>query len=184
MPTSRVRKSANVFIRAPSADDERAFVTLARRSRALHERWVSAPATARQFAAYLRQANGRAASYRGYVVVRNDDLALAGVFNLSEIVHGVFCSAYLGYYGFADTARQGYMSEGIRLVLDTAFRDLKLHRVEANVQPANERSLDFLRRCGFTREGYSRRYLKIGGRWRDHERFAMLAEDWRELRRR
>ena len=106
------------------------------------------------------------------------------MFNLSEIVHGVFCSAYLGYYAFAGAAGKGAMGEGLRLVLDTAFRDLKLHRVEANVQPGNTRSIDFLARNGFTREGYSRRYLKIGGRWRDHARFAMLAEDWRELRRR
>jgi [ribosomal protein S5]-alanine N-acetyltransferase len=183
MPTSFVRKSVNVSIRAPQADDARAFLASARASRALHERWVRAPATPAQFAIYLRQATGRIATYRGYLVVRNRDLALAGVFNLSEIVHGVFCSAYLGYYAFAGAARGGAMSEGVQLVLDTAFRDLKLHRVEANVQPGNTRSIEFLARNGFTREGYSRRYLKIGGRWRDHVRFAMLAEDWRERRR-
>ena len=184
MPTSFVRTSARVSIRALHAADEQAFIALARKSRALHARWVSAPSTSAQFAAYLRQASGRIASYRGYVVVRNADLALAGVFNLSEIVHGVFRSAYLGYYGFAGAARSGCMSEGLRLVLDTSFRDLGLHRVEANVQPGNVRSLEFLARSGFTREGYSRRYLKIGGRWRDHVRHAMLAEDWRALRKR
>ncbi len=184
MPLSFIRKSANVSIRAPSATDATAFVARARASRALHERWVSAPSTPAKFAAYLRQATGRVASYRGYVAVRNADLELAGVFNLSEIVHGVFCSAYLGYYGFEGSVRKGYMSEGLGLVLDTAFRDLGLHRVEANVQPGNVRSLHLLTRIGFTREGYSRRYLKIGGRWRDHVRFAILAEDWRALRRR
>ncbi|MEO6929627.1 MAG: GNAT family protein [Casimicrobiaceae bacterium] len=184
MPMSLVRKTVNVSIRAPRAADESSLIGLARRSRALHGHWVAAPSTVAQFAAWLRQASGRGASYRGYVVVRNADLALAGVFNLSGIVHGLFCSAYLGYYGFADSARQGYMSEGLRLVLDTAFRDIGLHRVEANVQPGNARSLEFLAKSGFTREGYSRRYLKISGRWCDHVRFAMLAEDWRQLRRR
>ena len=184
MPTSSARKSARVSIRAPRAADARAFVASARASRALHERWVRAPTTPAQFAAYLRQARARAATYRGYLVVHDDDHALAGVFNLSEIVHGVFCSAYLGYYAFTHAAGRGWMSEGLHLVLDTAFRDLKLHRVEANVQPDNVRSIEFLARNGFTREGYSRRYLKIGGRWRDHVRFAMLAEDWRERRRR
>jgi ribosomal-protein-alanine N-acetyltransferase len=183
MPTSSLRKAANVFIRPPGAGDAAAFAALVRQSRGLHERWVSAPSTPAQFASYLRLFGGRVDTHRGFVVAQNVDRELVGVFNLSEIVRGVFCSAYLGYYAFAAGAGRGAMSEGLGLVLDTAFRDLRLHRVEANVQPANHRSLEFLSRAGFTREGYSRRYLKIGGRWRDHVRFALLAEDWRALRR-
>ena len=75
------------------------------------------------------------------------------------------------------------MSEGLELVLRVAFRVLKLHRVEANVQPANRRSLSLVRRAGFVREGYSRRYVRIAGRWRDHVRMALLVEDWRARRR-
>jgi ribosomal-protein-alanine N-acetyltransferase len=71
------------------------------------------------------------------------------------------------------------MSDGLALALEFAFRMLKLHRVEVNVQPGNTRSLSLVRRGGFVREGYSRRYVKIAGRWRDHVRFAMLVEDWR-----
>jgi ribosomal-protein-alanine N-acetyltransferase len=71
------------------------------------------------------------------------------------------------------------MLEGVGLVLSRAFGPLRLHRVEANVQPGNERSKALVRRLGFTKEGYSERYLKIGGRWRDHERWAILAENWR-----
>ena len=97
-------------------------------------------------------------------------------------MRGAFNSAFVGYYAFAPFAGGGYMSEAFTLALDFAFRDLKLHRVEANVQPHNRRSLALAERLGFEREGYSRRYVKIAGRWRDHVRFAMLAEDWR-LRR-
>jgi ribosomal-protein-alanine N-acetyltransferase len=67
----------------------------------------------------------------------------------------------------------------IQLILRYAFTKLKLHRVEANIQPENLASLALIKRAGFTREGYSRRYLRIGGRWRDHERWALLAEDWK-----
>ena len=91
-------------------------------------------------------------------------------------------AAYVGYYAFAPLAGDGYMTEGFSLALDYAFRNLALHRVEANVQPANRRSLALVTRVGFEREGYSRRYVKIGGRWRDHVRFALLAEDWPKRR--
>jgi ribosomal-protein-alanine N-acetyltransferase len=64
-------------------------------------------------------------------------------------------------------------------MLFVAFRDLTRHRVEANIQPANTRSISLVRTAGFTREGYSGCFVKIAGRWRDHERWAMLAEDWR-----
>jgi ribosomal-protein-alanine N-acetyltransferase len=71
------------------------------------------------------------------------------------------------------------MTGALQLALRHAFRTLKLHRVEANIEPGNEASIALVRRAGFTREGFSQRYLKLGGRWRDHERWALLREDWR-----
>jgi ribosomal-protein-alanine N-acetyltransferase len=98
--------------------------------------------------------------------------------NLNEIVRGAFHSAYLGYYGFAPHARQGYMTEGLGLVLRHAFRQMGLHRLEANIQPRNRASRALVRRLGFRREGFSPRYLKVLGRWRDHERWAIVREAW------
>jgi ribosomal-protein-alanine N-acetyltransferase len=71
------------------------------------------------------------------------------------------------------------MTEALELTLGYAFGPLKLHRLEANIQPANARSIALARRCGFVKEGCSDRYLKVGGRWRDHERWAIRAEQWR-----
>ena len=88
-------------------------------------------------------------------------------------------SAYLGYYAGASFIGQGHMSEGLRLVLRRAFGVLRLHRLEANIQPKNHASIRLVRRAGFRREGFSPRYLKILGRWRDHERWAITAEAFR-----
>jgi [ribosomal protein S5]-alanine N-acetyltransferase len=101
-----------------------------------------------------------------------------GVFNLSEIVRGSFHSCYASYYAYAGHAGKGYMSEGLELLLRHVFRSLRLHRVEANIQPGNAASIALVRRAGFRLEGVSPRYLKVGGRWRDHERWAITREDW------
>jgi len=108
---------------------------------------------------------------------------LAGVVNLNEIVRGSFRSAYLGYYAFVPHDRQGNMAEGLRLVVARAFGKYRLHRVEANIQPRNSRSIQLVKRLGFRLEGFSPRYLKISGRWRDHERWALTVEDWHTRRR-
>ena len=71
------------------------------------------------------------------------------------------------------------MAEALQLAMRHAFRVLKLHRMEANIQPTNRPSIALVKRLGFRLEGYSRRYLKISGRWRDHERWAILREDWK-----
>ena len=176
------RRGRRVHVRAPDRRDRDAFLELVRSSRTLHRGWMAAPNTARGFAAYLdRLGEDR---HAGFVLVRNEDDALLGVVNLNEIVRGVFHSAYLGYWIGGSFARQGYMIEGLSLVLSLAFGPLRLHRVEANIQPANAASIALVKRLGFRREGRSRRYLKIGGRWRDHDRFALLAEDWRGRRKR
>ena len=102
--------------------------------------------------------------------------AVLGVFNLSEIFRGNFRSAYLGYYGHVAFAGQGYMGEGLELVVRYAFSKVGLHRIEANIQPGNRRSLALVEKCGFAKEGFSPRYLKVAGRWCDHERWAITLE--------
>jgi len=112
------------------------------------------------------------------LLIHRTEECILGSISLNEIVRGSFRSAYLGYWIGEPHARHGYMTEGLQLALRHAFRRLRLHRLEANVCPENEPSLALLQRVGFRREGYSPRYLKIAGRWRDHERWAILAEEW------
>jgi ribosomal-protein-alanine N-acetyltransferase len=73
-------------------------------------------------------------------------------------------------------AAQGYMQEALTLVMEIAFCQLGLHRLEANIQPGNSASIALAKRCGFQKEGFSPRYLKINGDWKDHERWAILKE--------
>ena len=183
------RRGAPVYVRPPKRSDTAQVLAAIRASRALHGAWVQPPSTAARLAAYLQRFAGPQsrhpahASHVGLLLCRVEDDAPAGIFNLSEIVRGAFHSAYLGYYGLAPYAGQGYMGEGLALVMQVAFRKLLLHRVEANVQPGNVRSIALVQAAGFTREGYARRYLKLAGRWRDHERWALLSEDWRARQR-
>jgi ribosomal-protein-alanine N-acetyltransferase len=95
---------------------------------------------------------------------------LAGAININEIVRGSFRSGYLGYYAFVPHNRRGYMTTGLRTVVSRAFQKLRLHRLEANIQPDNEASRRLVKRLAFKLEGFSPRYLKVAGRWRDHER--------------
>jgi len=192
MPATRtvLARGTLVYLRRPVRRDASPFLTAVESSKRLHRLWVQPPSTPSRFASYVHRFSGprsrdsRHATHVGLLVCRRQDNAPVGVFNFSEIVRGAFQSAYLGYYGFAEHAGRGYMSEGLSLVLRVGFDTLRLHRIEVNVQPANTPSIALVRRGGFTREGYSRRYVKIAGRWRDHERWALLMEDWRSGRRR
>lgn len=165
-----------VQLKRPSVIDGPRFLEAARRSRGFLRRWAPPPCTATAFNAYIRRLGKP--THEGRLVVLCTSGDLVGVINVSEIVRGAFQSAYLGYYAFRPHAGRGYMTEGLALALQWAFRELRLHRVEANIQPDNDASRTLVRHLGFRREGFSRRYLKIAGRWRDHERWALLAEDW------
>ncbi|MGI8412851.1 MAG: GNAT family N-acetyltransferase [Solirubrobacteraceae bacterium] len=170
--------SARIFLRAPTDSDRDEFLALMRASRSLHRPWATAPIDDERFSAYL--ADGRREDFDALLACRRQDGAIVGFFNLSSITRGLLQSAYLGYAVGKPFAAQGYMRDGIELVLRYAFATLRLHRLEANIQPDNHASLALAQGAGFQREGFSPRYLKIGGRWRDHERWALLAEDWRE----
>lgn len=170
-----LRVGKRVYLRRPRLDDSTEFLALMKASRKLHHPWVQPPSDRKAFAHYVE----RLCSDRvvGALICLREDDAIVGVANLSEIVRGLFQSAYLGFYGSTPYLGQGLMREGVELVLRYAFRDLKLHRIEANVQPGNLRSRALIKALGFRKEGYSPRYLKIAGRWRDHERWTRLADD-------
>jgi ribosomal-protein-alanine N-acetyltransferase len=176
MSDGRADRQRRVFLRPPAASDRREFVSLMRASRSFHKPWASAPTDDDRFGAYL--ADAQRPDFDAMLVCRTDDLAILGFFNLSQIVRRSLQSAYLGYAVGKPFAGLGYMREGIELVLQRAFTDLRLHRIEANIQPGNRASIALARGAGFSREGFSPRYLKIAGRWRDHERWAILADDW------
>jgi [ribosomal protein S5]-alanine N-acetyltransferase len=172
-----VSEDGRVYLRAPARPDQAEFVSLMRASRSFHRPWASAPTDDERFAAYL--ADAKRTDFEAMLLCRREDQAILGFFNLSQIARGSLQSAYLGYAIGKPHARHGYMREGIELVLRRAFVTLHLHRIEANIQPGNRASIALARGAGFQREGFSPRYLKIGGRWRDHERWAILDDDWR-----
>jgi ribosomal-protein-alanine N-acetyltransferase len=166
---------ARVRLRVLERDDRAEFLALARQSHRLHRPWTYPPERADQFDELYSRS--RRDDFLCLLAVRTDSGAIAGVFTISQIVRGAFQSAYLGYYAHEAHAGQGLMREALDQVLDHAFGPLGLHRLEANIQPGNQPSIALARGAGFRLEGFSPRYLLIGGQWRDHERYAITADE-------
>jgi ribosomal-protein-alanine N-acetyltransferase len=115
----------------------------------------------------------------GSVVARailDDDGLLAGVVRLNGITRGAFDSCSLGYW--VDRARngRGFASEAVAAVLDLAFGRLRLHRVQAETLRHNVRSQRVLTKNGFEHIGMAPKYIRIAGRWQDHDLFQKLAD--------
>jgi ribosomal-protein-alanine N-acetyltransferase len=171
---------ARVALRVLERGDRDAFLALARDSRELHRPWTYPPERPEQFDELYSRS--RRDDFVCLVAVTPGAGELIGVFTISQIFRGAFQSAYLGYYANQRHAGQGLMREALEQVLDHAFGPLALHRIEANIQPGNHPSIALARGAGFRLEGFSPRYLLIGGQWRDHERYALTAEDWAQNR--
>lgn len=174
-----VASTERVALRRLAAQDIDELIALVRASRELHQPWAYPPERPEQVAEML--ARSHRDDFESLLACRAADGAIAGVFNVSQIVRGAFQSAFLGYYAHARHAGQGYMREGLALVLAHAFGPLALHRLEANIQPGNAASAALAKGAGFRLEGYSPRYLLVGGQWRDHERYAVVSDDHRLL---
>lgn len=165
----------DVIIREPKIEDREEFISVMQRSQSLHHPWTKTPITDKEFDEYFQRY--QQPNQKSFLVCDHAG-RIVGVFNVSEIVRGLFQNAYLGFYAVADYAGKGYMSAGLKLVLAKVFDDIKLHRIEANVQPENTQSIQLIKKNGFRYEGFSPRYLKIDNEWRGHEHWAMTFEDY------
>lgn len=173
-----------VWLRPPHIGDYGPWAELRAQSRAHLAPWEPAwprdDLTKAAFRRRVKHYQREARDDLGYafLVFEGEDDGLIGGVTLSNVRRGVTQSAMLGYWLGEPFVGKGYMSAAVRAVLAHSFEPLRLHRVEAAVQPANLRSVAVLRRAGFAEEGLARRYLKINGLWQDHLLFAILADDW------
>ena len=143
-----------------------------RRSRALHRSWVQVPTSAKAFQRYVIEMN--TTDDKAFVAIRTDTREMVGVVELQDIFRGDFQTAYLIYYVFEGQQRQGLMKAAVEQVIAKAFGPMKLHRLEANIQPDNTASIALVKACGFEKEGLSRQFLRKNGEWKDHERWSLL----------
>lgn len=161
-------------LRQPCLEDCEEFLRQVHQSQTLHYPWVSPPNNPEEYQDYLTKTQQE--NQKSYFLCQEEQLV--GVFNLSELVRGCFQCAYLGFYAFATFSGKGYMSLGLNALLEKAFNEHGLHRIEANIQPQNRPSINLVTANHFKKEGFSPRYLKINGVWCDHERWALTYEDW------
>lgn len=172
-----VALAPTTYLRKPTIEDGSEFVHRVVTSRDHLEPFVYGPIDDTGYRAWIAR-NNRADTEQ-FLVCRRDDDVIAGFVNLNLIVRGELQSAAAGWASFLPYAGYGHLTQGLGLALEVAFTQLSLHRVEANIQPANEKSRQLAARCGFQLEGFSPRYMRIGTEWRDHERWAILGDNWR-----
>lgn len=165
----------NMTIRELKFEDKEAFMKAMRNSQSFYHPWVTPPQNSQEFDEYWQRF--QQPNQKSYLAC-DESGSIVGVFNLSEIVRGAFQNAFLGFYGIKDYSGKGYMSAALKLVLKKVFEELGLHRLEANIQPENTRSIQLVKKSGFRYEGFSPRYLKINDKWRGHEHWAITSEDF------
>jgi ribosomal-protein-alanine N-acetyltransferase len=172
-----------LILRMPQMSDYPAWAELRAKSR-LHlvpwePTWAPDELSRSSYKLRLRHYDKELREQTGFAffLIRQHDRALVGGITLSNLRRGVTQSATLGYWVGASFAGRGYMTAGVKAVCGFAFDALRLHRVEAACLVGNAASVRVLEKCGFSREGLARRYLKINGAWQDHILFARLSDD-------
>ncbi|WP_392900596.1 GNAT family N-acetyltransferase [Streptomyces sp. LN699] len=173
--TSYLGQGPRVAIRHVGSQDYAELTGLAQESAEMLRRWLGAREnTVEAFESYLERFEQP--THEGFVICLRSTGKIVGGVNINNIIRGTLQSGTLGYTAYASTIGYGYMTEGLELVIQLAFDQLELHRLEANIQPDNTSSLNLVKRLGFQREGYSAAFQFINGEWRDHERWAVTAE--------
>jgi len=99
-------------------------------------------------------------------ITRKDDLKLIGTIGFWRIMEEHY-RAEIGYLLHPDLQGKGFMQEALGAILDYGFRTMKLHSVEANVNPGNTASQKLLERNHFVKEAYFKENYYSDGKFLD-----------------
>ncbi len=181
-----VLQGPRLLLRAPAASMQAQVLDYQLRNQTFFAPWDPAypadffePAGVAQRLAQGLESFVEGTAYRFWLSLLDEPDRLIGSIHFSQVARGPFQNAMLGYSLDEKAQGQGLMNEGLSLAMAEMFGPrVRLHRIQASVQPQNRPSLAVLRRLGFVSQGLSPRYLFINGAWRDHEVFALLNPDW------
>ncbi|WP_395104702.1 GNAT family N-acetyltransferase [Actinomadura sp. SCN-SB] len=165
-------EESRVVLRRMSIEDRDEFVALAKDSIGLHRPWVSVPTSPQDYTEYVAGFDG--VTGVGFVVCLRSTGQIVGFVSISRIERGAYERGVLGYGAFVPHQGNGYMTEAVRQAVRYGFGALRLHRLEADIQPGNVASMRVAAKAGLRREGLSRGLIRIDGVWRDHERWAII----------
>jgi ribosomal-protein-alanine N-acetyltransferase len=167
--------SARTVARPLTVGDEAAFVALAVESFEFHRKWIKLPTESDEFKRYLSKFDDKNSFF--FVICDASSDSIVGFVSLTGIEREPYQRGRLGYGVFERYARMGYISAGLKQVINYAFESLDLHRLEADIRSENVPSKRLAKKIGFTCEGVSRGFIHINGEWKDHERWALSPDD-------
>ena len=174
----------SLYLRAPTTADFEQWIKIRTESKPFLKPWeplwpeddLSILGFRRRLKSYTQQRqNGVARTY--FLFTRTDNQLIGGI-SLTRITYGVTRSAMLRYWMGVNHAGKGHMRKAVPAILEFAFNELRLKRVEAACIPKNITSINLLKKCGFCEEGYAREYLEINGKREDHVLFAVLGSEF------
>jgi RimJ/RimL family protein N-acetyltransferase len=128
------------------------------------------------YARIRRLIRGRTAY--AYAIAERQTGAFVGQIELFSI-NWVERTAALGYCIARSQWNQGYATEAAHRLCELAFHRLRLRRLDAVVGEGNDASVAILRKLGFRAEGSARKAAWLQGRWRDADKFGLLASEYR-----
>jgi [ribosomal protein S5]-alanine N-acetyltransferase len=173
-----------MLLRLMDITDARQLTEYHLRNEAFHREWtplyppnfLTVEFQARRLQTYLNR-HARGEEYRFGVFTTERSPQLIGAIVLSAVERHPFHNGRLGYSIDQSYTNRGIITENVQHVMKYAFGKLSLHRLEASIMPRNGASRRVLEKCGFEKIGYSPRYLKIQGKWEDHEMYMALATE-------
>lgn len=175
---------AGIYLRPPRPQDWAEWAELRAESRRFLIPWEpSWPGDCLTKPAFNRRIERQSREWRqgrsyNFLTVRQADNRIIGGVSLSRVLRGVAQSGMIGYWVGEPYARKGHTTQAVSLLLDYAFGDLGLNRVEAATLPHNKASRTLLQRLNFNEEGFMRKYLRINGAFQDHVLYAMISDEW------
>ncbi|MBV7506645.1 GNAT family N-acetyltransferase [Bacillus sp. sid0103] len=172
-------KSKNIYIRPFSEEDAVSLLQLQTENRHFFEKFsmernkdfYTVDTQLQRIQAY-QQESSNDQSY-SFGIFKNEG-GLIGTINLFQVLRGSLQSAFIGYFLDKKQNGKGYTTEAVKLLVDYAFKELKLHRIEAGVMPHNIGSIRVLEKSGFHQEGLALKNVKINGKWEDHQVLAII----------